>query len=151
MRPVPFSLVALMGMDEHSFPGPVSPPGFDLIQHHPRPGDRQARQEAQYMFLESLLSARQQMIITYTGMGIRDNAPIPCAGVVSELMDRIQDSFRFESLACPPFYSHPLHPFHPVYFDQTSRFFSFSKSQCRIARHLAGPGAARSGSGTGVS
>jgi exodeoxyribonuclease V gamma subunit len=157
MRSIPFKVVVLMGMDEASFPRNVGAAGFDLIQKYPRPGDKQERQEDQYLFLESLLSARDRLIITYTGMGIKDNAPIPCSGVVAQLMDVIQESFVFPAGMGVCFH-HPLHPFSPLYFERSDPdlsdagppdagpvgdgrkdvkkrqpFFSFSQNQCKIA------------------
>ena len=157
MRSIPFKVVALMGMDESSFPRKAGAAGFDLIQKYPRPGDKQERQEDQYLFLESLLSARDRLIITYTGMGIKDNAPIPCSGVVAQLMDVMEESFVFPAGrgVCS---HHPLHPFSPLYFGSSGSgssgsgssdsdpsdsnppgvkeyrpFLSFSQDQCKIA------------------
>jgi len=137
MRSIPFKVVALMGMDESSFPRKAGGAGFDLIKKYPRPGDKQERQEDQYLFLESLLSARDRLIITYTGMGIKDNAPIPCSGVVAQLMDVIEESFVF-SAGREVCVHHPLHPFSPLYFGPPDAkkyqpFFSFSQDQCKIA------------------
>ena len=142
MRSIPFKVVVLMGMDEQSFPRKSVALGFDLIKKYPQIGDKQEREEDRYLFLESLLSARNRLIITYTGMSIKDNSPIPCSGVVEELKDVMLESFEFPEnfLFC---FHHPLHPFSPVYFSQpdfsqpgfstAGSFFSFSQDQCRIA------------------
>lgn len=99
----------------------------------PRPGDKQIREEDCYLFLEAVLSARSQLIVTYTGMSISDNAPIPCAGPVDILKDTMAESFVF-----PDGFQwelrHPLHPFSPAYFDGSRPgLFSFSQSMCDIA------------------
>ncbi|RLB88121.1 MAG: exodeoxyribonuclease V subunit gamma, partial [Deltaproteobacteria bacterium] len=132
MRSIPFKVVALMGMDEKSFPRKTGAAGFDLIKKYPKTGDKQEREEDQYLFLESLLSARDRLIITYTGMSIKDNSPIPCSGVVEELKDVITQSFEFppDIVFC---FQHPLHPFSPEYFSPGGAFFSFSQDQCKIA------------------
>ncbi|MCG8633762.1 MAG: exodeoxyribonuclease V subunit gamma [Desulfobacterales bacterium] len=135
MRSIPFKVVCLMGMDEQGFPRQSRAQGFDLMAAGPRPGDKQEREEDCYLFLESLLSARERLIITYTGMSISDNSPIPCAGPVAELIDAITAGFTF-----PKGYTwqvfHPLHPFSPGYFDplkQPDGLYSYSRPQCRIA------------------
>ncbi len=135
MRSIPYKVVALMGMDEAAFPRQVFGSGFDLIKNSPQLGDKNERQEDRYLFLETLLSAREKVIITYTGQDIRDNSPIPCAGPVSELMDAINDSFEFEK---PNEYHivHPLHPFDAKYFDAGEDVFSFSRDNCRIAASM---------------
>ncbi|WDP85870.1 MAG: exodeoxyribonuclease V subunit gamma [Desulfobacter sp.] len=139
MRSIPFKLVCLMGMGEKHFPRAHSVNRFDLTHKHPRPGDKNEREEDRYLFLESLLSARQQLIITYTGMSISDNSPIPCAAPVAELEDTLIQSFSFpDGFSWKIF--HPLHPFSPVYFDSSGKspdFFSFSTPQCRIAKAQA--------------
>lgn len=136
MRSIPFKVVCLMGMDEQGFPRRVQPPGFDVVRSRPRPGDKQEREEDGYLFLESLISARERLIITYTGMSISDNSPVPCAGPVAELMDVMAEGFERPEGGSPQV-RHPLHPFSPIYFGagpDTPSFFSFSRAQCRIAR-----------------
>jgi exodeoxyribonuclease V gamma subunit len=133
MRSIPFKVVALMGMDETAFPRKVFPRSFDLMTEDPLPGDKNLRDEDRNLFLETLLSARHRLIITCTGMSIKDNAPLPCSGVVSELADAVNAGFEF-----PPGYqwwiTHRLHPFDEAYFDDTPVLFSYSEEQCRIAR-----------------
>ncbi len=136
MRSIPFKVVALMGMDEQSFPRKAGAVGFDLMKKYPKMGDKQERDEDQYLFLESLLSARDRLLIIYTGMSIKDNSPIPCSGVVEALKDVVTQSFEFpEGFAfC---FEHPLHPFSPEYFSPGGAFFSFSQDQCKIAMSQA--------------
>ena len=139
MRSIPFKLVCLMGMDEASFPRRVVESGFDLMTKYARRGDKKGRDEDRYLFLESLLSARERMIITYTGLSIRDNSEIPCSGVVSELMDAVAQSFEFEEDQGWIF-EHGLHPFLPRYFsggpDRLSpdHLFSYSRRQFALAQ-----------------
>nr|WP_319393974.1 exodeoxyribonuclease V subunit gamma [uncultured Desulfobacter sp.] len=133
MRSIPFKIVCLMGMDAQSFPRTGSAPGFDLIRQNPRLGDKQDRQEDCELFLEALLCARLRLIITYTGMRISDNSPVPVASPVAELIDTVENSFVFPGRFQWQF-THPLHPFSPVYFSEVcgAGFFSYSKSHCRI-------------------
>ena len=143
MRSIPFKLVCLMGMDAQSFPRTGTSPGFDLIRQHPRLGDKQERREDCDLFLEALLCARLRLIITYTGMRISDNAPVPVASPVAELIDVAENSFVFPKNFQWQFV-HPLHPFSPVYFSDAAGpgFFSYSAAQCRIcsSRDAGGKG-----------
>ncbi|MCG8553056.1 MAG: exodeoxyribonuclease V subunit gamma [Desulfobacterales bacterium] len=133
MRSIPFKLVCLMGMDAQSFPRTGTSPGFDLIRQNPRLGDKQDRLEDCELFLEALLCARLRLIITYTGMRISDNAPVPVASPVAELIDTIEKSFAFQK-GFQWRFIHPLHPFSPVYFSGSHGpgYFSYSNAQCRI-------------------
>ena len=135
MRSIPFKIVVLMGMDEKSFPRQVFKPGFDLIKKYPRPGDKIERDEDRYLFLETLLSARSKLIVTYTGMSIQDNSIIPGSGVVSELMEAMDESFVFPEGVFYHFF-HPLHPFNSEYFNPDDSIYSFSKDNCSIAKAL---------------
>lgn len=165
MRTIPFRVVCLIGLNDASFPRTRRPPGFDLIAQHPRAGDRSQREDDRYLFLEALLSARDRLIITFTGQSIRDNAPLPPSVVVSELLDRLDDSFRLapakmnEAGAAPEaageeaargqeqprardaiLVRHPLQPFSPKYFGAGGdpRLFSYSAACARGAAALRG-------------
>lgn len=143
MRSIPFKLVALMGMNEQEFPRKVSKVSFDLIEKFPRIGDKNVRSEDKYLFLEALISARENFIITYTGSNIKDNSPIPCSAVVSELIDVIMESFNIKSeqdLIC----YHPLQSFSPKYFEEPDfkdsnhdKLFSFSSNAFKLSKNLA--------------
>lgn len=93
MRSIPFRIVCLLGLSGDSFPRSRHPPGFDLIVRQPRLGDRNPRDDDRYLFLEALLSARERLIITFTGQSISDNSELPPSVVVSELMDAIDRTY----------------------------------------------------------
>ncbi|MBP1683959.1 MAG: helicase/exodeoxyribonuclease gamma subunit [Deltaproteobacteria bacterium] len=144
MRTIPFRVLCLLGMNDGAFPRLRRPLGFDLMAQQPRPGDRSARDDDRYLFLEALLSARERLILTYVGQSIRDNAQLPPSVVVSELLDVLDESF----VAAPPHPSassrvcifHALQSFSPAYFDQRdARLFSYDASACAGARSLVGP------------
>ncbi len=135
MRSIPFKMIVLMGMDERSFPRQTFSPGFDLIKKYPESGDKVERDEDRYLFLETLLSAKLKVMITYTGLSIKDNSEIPCSGVISELIDTMNQSFVFQKGYVYHFY-HGLHPFNSIYFNSTGSFFSFSQDNCTIAKSI---------------
>ncbi|MBU1195880.1 MAG: exodeoxyribonuclease V subunit gamma [Proteobacteria bacterium] len=135
MRSIPYKIVALMGMDEKSFPRKQTSAGFDLIRKYPRFGDKSERDEDRQLFLETLLSARNQLIITYTGMSIKDNSQVPCSSVVSEFCDTLDHSFIFEDNYSYHVF-HPLHPFDETYFLPDTTVPSYSGHQYKIALAL---------------
>jgi len=49
---------------------------------------------SRYLFLESVLSAREKLYISYMGQSIRDNSDIPPSVLVSEIMDYIEKGFE---------------------------------------------------------
>ena len=84
MRSIPFPVVCLIGMNDDAYPRPQRPVDFDLMALRFRRGDRSRRQDDRYLFLETLLSARRFLYISYVGQSIRDNAVLPPSVLVSE-------------------------------------------------------------------
>ncbi len=93
MRAIPARVVCLLGMNENDFPRQGSRPSFDLLAIDPRRGDRSLRDDDRYLFLESLLSARDHLCISYVGPSQRDATQAPPSGVVTELLDYLDRSF----------------------------------------------------------
>jgi len=135
MRSIPFKVIALLGMNEGEFPKIDRNPTFDLLTHNFRKGDRSRRADDRYQFLEILLSARQQLIITYIGQSISHNEAIPPSVVISELLEVLQESYPLSDLIT----RQPLQPFSPRYFNGTPDLFSFSDADCETARALSAP------------
>ncbi|MCL1078231.1 exodeoxyribonuclease V subunit gamma [Parashewanella spongiae] len=91
MRSIPFKLVCLLGMNDGVYPRTQHPVGFDLVSKYaPRKGDRSRRLDDRYLFLEALLSARQQLYISYIGNSERDNSERIPSMLVSELQEYCQ-------------------------------------------------------------
>jgi exodeoxyribonuclease V gamma subunit len=61
----------------------------------PRFGDRSARNDDRFLFLESLISARDVFYVSYVGQGNKDNSEYPPSVLVSELLDYIASGYRF--------------------------------------------------------
>ncbi|HEX7043195.1 MAG TPA: hypothetical protein VF203_01140, partial [Burkholderiales bacterium] len=136
MRSLPFRVVCLIGMNDGSFPRTQTPPSFDLIAQRFRRGDRSRRADDRYLFLETLLAARDVLYVSYVGQGIRDNAPMPPSVLVSELLDYARQAFRpahrkdiVEELVT----WHPLQAFSPRYFVPGARLFSYSEELARAS------------------
>ncbi len=89
MRSIPCRVVCILGMDSKSFPGRSKPLSFDLVAASPARGDRSLRDEGRYMFLETIISAREKLYISYTGQNIINNTHNDPSPVVSELIDYI--------------------------------------------------------------
>jgi exodeoxyribonuclease V gamma subunit len=135
MRSIPFKVIALLGMNEGEFPKIDRNPTFDLLTHNFRKGDRSRRADDRYEFLEILLSARQQLIITYIGQSISHNEAIPPSVVISELLEVLQENYQLSDLIT----RQPLQPFSPRYFNGSPDLFSFSEADCETARALSAP------------
>ncbi|TCD48342.1 exodeoxyribonuclease V subunit gamma [Chlorobium sp. N1] len=141
MRSVPFRVVVLLGMGDGAFPRQHHAPGFDLIARSPRRGDRSLRVEDRYLFLETLLSARDVLYVSYVGQSVRDNSPIPPSVLVSELLDAVERGFilpegkRAEDILT---LRHRLQPFSPDCFSAYGPLFSYSEENFLAGEEPAG-------------
>ncbi len=145
MRSIPSRVVCLLGMNDGAFPRQRRAPSFDLVAKHPRRGDRSPRDEDRYLFLEAILSARSRLLLTYVGRSMKDNAEIPPAVVVSELLDVLDESFAGtepDAARRHVVVVHPLQPFSPAYFRTggDARVFSYAARYRDGARALLGRG-----------
>ena len=143
MRSIPFKVICLVGMNDSAFPRPVQHLSFDLMARQPRLGDRSTREDDRYLFLETLLSARQRLHISYVGQSVRDNSTAPPSVLVSELLDYIEQGFfieRPDGSRAPAaetrqrlIVQHRLQAFHADYFTPGHRLFSYSQENCRAS------------------
>ncbi len=141
MRSIPFRVVALLGMNDEAFPRNREPLGFDLMPAGRRPGDRTAREDDRYLFLEALVSVREHLIVTYVGRSVQDGSEREPSVVVCELLDELGPDARERIVT-----DHPLQPFSPRYFDGSDvSVVSYSEANCAGARALVD---ARAGSGS---
>jgi len=127
MRAIPFRFVALLGMNDGDYPRSRVPMDFDLMGSDWRPGDRSRREDDRYLFLEALLSARQQLHISWVGRSIRDNQARPPSVLVAQLRDHLAAGWRLAGDERPVAEAgaallqaltleHRLQAFHPAYF-----------------------------------
>jgi exodeoxyribonuclease V gamma subunit len=147
LRGLPFRVIGLIGMSDGVFPRSDRALRFDLTAERPQHGDRTPRDEDRHLFLEALLAARSQIIITFQGQSERDQKQRPAASVVEELLDAIErtDVESTESGASARdvvFIRHPLQRFSPRYFDAAdSRLFGFDRNSLAAAERLNGDAA----------
>jgi exodeoxyribonuclease V gamma subunit len=94
MRSIPGKIICLVGMNDAAFPRSSSHLSFDLMAQKPRAGDRSARDDDRYLFLETILSAREKLYLSFAGQSVRDNHVALPSVVVSELLDYIVQGFR---------------------------------------------------------
>lgn len=143
MRSLPFRQVCLLGLDDGAFPRRTPSAGFDLITRHPRRGDRARRLDDRYLLLETLLSARDGLYLSYVGRDPRDNAPLPPSVLVSELLESIDLTAEAgpRRVSQQVTFAHPLQPFAPGNF-AGGGWQGFAAPWHRAAQRLASPPAA---------
>lgn len=119
MRSIPFRVLGMLGMDFDKFPRKEARLNFSLIDianpgcGKPECGYRNIRDNDKHLFLESLLSAKEFLYISYTGNSIKDGVAKPPSAVVDELTDYILGGLTEEDCKM-----HPKEQFvvrHPLY------------------------------------
>jgi len=131
MRAIPFKRVCLLGMNDGDYPRSRQPVDFDLMAQDSRPGDRSRREDDRYLFLEALLSAREQLYISWVGRSIHDDSERPPSVLVAQLRDHLNavwSAGTASTLSAVLTTQHPLQPFSRAYFpvDSSDRRGLFS-------------------------
>ena len=130
MRAIPFKLVCLLGMNDGDYPRAQPPLDFDLMGSDYRPGDRSRREDDRYLLLEALLSARNQLYISWVGRSIRDNSERPASVLIGQLRDHLASGWRLHEEHNPLLEAmtqeHPLQPFSARYFHEGDALFSYA-------------------------
>lgn len=138
MRAIPFKVVCLLGMNDGDYPRAQPPLDFDLMGSDYRPGDRSRREDDRYLLLEALLSAREQLYVSWVGRSIRDNSERPASVLIGQLRDHLAAGWRVpqsqgddhqdsgQQLLHALTLEHPLQPFSARYFHKHSNLFSYA-------------------------
>ncbi len=117
MRSLPFKVIGLLGMNNKPFPRFDHPVEFDTLKDHWKQGDPVKGDEDRYLFLETLLCAREKMIITYSGRDLKDNSERQPSVLVRELLDYIDEQYTTADKGAASTaitIEHPLQPFSTV-------------------------------------
>jgi len=142
MRAIPFKLVCLLGMNDGDYPRAQPPLDFDLMGSDYRPGDRSRREDDRYLLLEALLSARDQLYVSWVGRSIRDNSERPASVLIGQLRDHLASGWQMidvdEGLLEAMTQEHPLQPFSARYFHEGDELFSYA-SEWQVLHQVGEP------------
>lgn len=131
MRAIPHRFIAMLGMDDSSFPRKIRRQAFDLIAAAPATGDRDARADDRQLMLDNLLCAGDRLHISWTARSQVNNSEIAPSIVVAELQE-----YLHSITGAGPEYSHAwlsvehkLQPYNREYFAvsgaQSNTLFSY--------------------------
>ncbi len=170
MRSVPFKMICLLGMNNGTIPRESVRSSFDLMKSavfqrdkasassdagakkggviaNRQKGDRDRRDDDRYLFLETLMSARSRLYISYNAKSSGGDRDIPPSLLVSELLDYLDLCVDFGSDAKSGqaikaqealVVTHMLQPFAAAYFKKNSQRCSYDKGMYRAACAFAG-------------
>jgi exodeoxyribonuclease V gamma subunit len=132
MRSIPFKVVSLLGMNFDKFPRKENNVSFNLMEKEKRRGDRNVKENDKHLFLETLLSAKNYLYISYIGQSLKDNSTLPPSVLVDELMDYIASATKAPAKIREQLVTlHPMHGFSKKYHNDDERLYSYP----RIPKH----------------
>lgn len=88
-RAIPFRVIAVLGLDEGALPRHVEDGGLDLRRLKPQRGDRDLASDDRYLFLETVMAARDRLHLSHVGFGANDGRPRNPAAPLAELLDTL--------------------------------------------------------------
>ncbi|MCK9224176.1 MAG: exodeoxyribonuclease V subunit gamma [Candidatus Muirbacterium halophilum] len=134
MRSIPFKVICLLGMNIDSFPGKEKKLEFDLVREKPKVGDRSKRKSDMYLFLETIMSVRDKLYISYNGQSEKDNSKKEPSVLVSIFIDYIKDYYHGvnNKILDNVWIEHRLHGFHSIYFNKENMLYSYSSKNFDI-------------------
>jgi len=133
MRSIPFKVICILGMNNENFPRKEKKTDFNIITEFPRYGDRNVKDNDKYLFLETVLSARDKLYISFIGKDIKNNEDKEPSVILSEFCDYLEKRFGEDYLKKISFH-HKLHNFHPCYFKKECKFINYSKEDFKVAK-----------------
>ena len=108
MRAIPHRVVVLMGLDAGVYPRQQQRPGFHLLEQQRRLGDPNPADQDRYVLVESLLSARDHLLVSWNSRDPRSGEELPPATPVRQWLEWLQGQ-----LACKGsrlLVDHPANP-----------------------------------------
>ncbi|MCI0641203.1 MAG: exodeoxyribonuclease V subunit gamma [Gemmataceae bacterium] len=106
MRPIPFSVVYILGMGEELFPGSNHLSFLDLRHHDRRLGDIRPAEQNRFLFLEALLAARRKLYVLFNNRDLQKDQEllpaVPLLQLVRYLNERVlPQGEEFEIVKAP--------------------------------------------------
>jgi exodeoxyribonuclease V gamma subunit len=119
MRPIPCRAVFIAGLGEGRFPARPTADPLDVTRAHREPGDVEPTDRDRYVFLETLVSARETLRLSYVSRDGHTGEELGASSLVKELCylarSRYLDDDQFRGHLIQ---EHPLRRWDPWYFEQ---------------------------------
>lgn len=96
MRPIPFRIVYVLGMEEGVFPGKADTSSLDLRLLKRQIGDISLPERNCYLFLEMLLSVRDKLYISYISKDLQKDRTIQPCSVVNQLRRYVEQEILLQ-------------------------------------------------------
>ncbi|HUH00608.1 MAG TPA: exodeoxyribonuclease V subunit gamma, partial [Kofleriaceae bacterium] len=114
MRAFPYRVIFVAGLGEGQFPGTDRESPLDLRTAEPRASDVSPRERDRYVFLETLLGARDKLYLTYVSRDEQTGETLEPSSVVVELRHMLR-GYLDDDAARALTVRHPLRRYDPAY------------------------------------
>ncbi|QIV96369.1 DNA helicase/exodeoxyribonuclease V gamma subunit [Allofrancisella inopinata] len=112
MRSIPFKVIAMLGLNSTTYPRKDTKISFDLTNHFSaQKGDRTKRDDDKYLFLETIISARSVLYLSFQGNSYKNNSEQEPSLIIKEFISYLETHYNWELKYNLKKY--PLHPFSP--------------------------------------
>ncbi|GGH59603.1 exodeoxyribonuclease V gamma subunit [Filimonas zeae] len=126
MRSIPFKVVAVLGMGYNQFPRREQTVHFNLMEKNRQRGDRNIKENDKHLLLETVLSAREYLYISYIGQSAKDNTTVPASALIDELVEYIESGAEEpEKVKQQLITLQPLQSFSIRYNRQNTRLYNY--------------------------
>lgn len=88
---LPHAFVAVAGLDADSFPGSQDVSGIDLVAKTPLVGDLHPVRDNRSLFLQTILSARERLVVSWLSQDLQKDVQKEPSSVVLELEEALAD------------------------------------------------------------
>ena len=133
MRSIPAKVIAVLGLAAKDFPRTEPNNGLNISTARKK-GERSRLLEDRYLFLETLLAARERLLLFYPGQGTNPKVSCTPSASLEDLMNYLKKYFSIEET------KHFRHAHDSGYFSSTNpNLFSFSEHYCSIAGNIQPP------------
>ncbi len=118
LRAIPFRAIFLLGLNENQFPERTREDPMDLRLAKRAAGDVTSSERDRYLFLETILAARERLYLCYTARDAKTGNQLEPSSVVRELQFILRGYVTEKTLTTLTI-EHPLSRYDPRYFPDT--------------------------------
>lgn len=121
VRSLPYKIICFLGLDNGVFPRRDTFAGIDLLGEKYLEGDRSKKLADNYLFLDTLLAAREKLYLSYTGQSIKEIANLPPSIILDTLLDYLDTGDGTDDLVV----KHPIHGYSSRYQEENKDLFTY--------------------------
>ncbi|MBP47002.1 MAG: hypothetical protein CMH53_03605 [Myxococcales bacterium] len=97
MRSVPFRVIALLGMDDGAFPRAHIGRAWSPMEGSTRLGEHQRRDVDLHLMIEAVLSARQRLMVLWSGHDPQTGTELPPASPINVLREAVDNAMHADT------------------------------------------------------